>query len=190
MGFWNNIKSYAQPYAADDDYDDDYYDDEPEADDGYEDNSRPSLHQDEPAPDNTFSSGVSGPSFGSASAASAFGQPGSAFGAAPAAPAEPSAVQETLDKHQLVLCIPTAFSDSPGFAANLIQNKAVILNLDSLQDSGRDLARRTVDFLSGCAFALGGTVKKVSQTVYLFCPKDMEVLGELSSLQTEIEDYI
>lgn len=189
MSIWNNIKNFAQPYAADDDYDDDeYYDDEPEADDGFEQEERSVPRQDESAADNVFSSGVGGTPFGAGSAG--FGQTGSApsFHANPASPGQ--TVQEALEKHQLVLCVPATFSDSPVFAVNLIQNKAVILNLDSLQDSGRDLARRTVDFLSGCVFAIGGSVKKVSQTVYLFCPKDMEVLGELSNLQTEIEDYI
>lgn len=189
MGFWNNIKNFAQPYAADDDYDDDeYYDDEPEADDGFEREERTAPRQDEFASDSTFASGVSGTSFGTGS--TGFGQSSSAptFHAGSATPGQ--TVREAIEKHQLVLCVPTAFSDSPGFAANLLQNKAVILNLDGLQDTGRDLSRRTVDFLYGCTFALRGSVKKVSQTVYLFCPPDMEVLGSLSDFQTEIEDYI
>lgn len=189
MSIWNNFKNFAQPYAADDDYvDDEYYDDEPEADDGFEREERTAPRQDEPASDNVFSSGASGTPFGAGSPG--FGQtnPSPAFQTDPAAPGQ--TVQEAIEKHQLVLCVPTAFSDSPGFAANLLQNKAVILNLDGLQDTGRDLSRRTVDFLYGCTFALKGNVKKVSQTVYLFCPPDMEVLGNLSDFQTEIEDYI
>ena len=65
--------------------------------------------------------------------------------------------------------------------------KAVVLNLEGVE---KNLARRVVDFLSGCAYALDGTVKKVSQATYVFCPYNMEVLGDLKNLQGEVENYV
>lgn len=186
MGFWNNIKNFAQPYAADDDYDDDeYYDDEPETADSFDEAPR-SSRQEESVSDSAFSSGVSGSTFGSGSVGSAFSQSGTAS-AFSAASASRGSVAQAIEKHQLVLCVPTVFSDSSTISKNLCENRAVILNVDGVE---KDLSRRTVDFLSGCIFALGGSVKKVSRTVYLFCPRDMEVLGDLKDFQTEIEDYI
>jgi cell division inhibitor SepF len=44
-----------------------------------------------------------------------------------------------------------------------------------------------VDFLSGCAYALDGKVKKVAQSTYLFCPHNMEVIGDLEAMQAEAE---
>jgi cell division inhibitor SepF len=47
------------------------------------------------------------------------------------------------------------------------------------------LTRRVVDFLSGSVYALDGSVKKVAQSTYLFCPHNMDVVGDLESLQAE-----
>ena len=52
------------------------------------------------------------------------------------------------------------------------------------------MARRVVDFLSGCAYAVDGKVKKVAQSTYLFCPHNMDVLGDLEALPNEVESYI
>ena len=47
-----------------------------------------------------------------------------------------------------------------------------------------------MDFLSGSVYALDGGVKKIAQSTYLFCPHNMEVVGDLESMGTEIESYI
>ena len=52
------------------------------------------------------------------------------------------------------------------------------------------MARRVVDFLSGCSYALDGKVRKVAQSTYLFCPYNMDVVGDLETLQSEVESYI
>ena len=52
------------------------------------------------------------------------------------------------------------------------------------------MARRVVDFLSGSVYALQGTVTKIAQSAYLFCPNNMNVVGDLESLQVEAEQYI
>jgi len=52
------------------------------------------------------------------------------------------------------------------------------------------MARRVVDFLSGSVYALKGTVTKIAQSAYLFCPNNMNVVGDLESLQIEAEQYI
>ena len=91
------------------------------------------------------------------------------------------------NKVQLVLVRPDSFNDAPTIAANMRAKKAVVLNLEGVE---KNLARRIVDFLSGCGYALDGSVKKVSQSTYVFCPYNMEVLGDLKNLQGEVETYI
>ena len=59
-----------------------------------------------------------------------------------------------------------------------------------MENVDKAMARRVVDFLSGCAYALDGKVKKVAQSTYLFCPHNMDVVGDLENLQTEVESYI
>ena len=45
-------------------------------------------------------------------------------------------------------------------------------------------------FLSGCVYAVDGSVKKIAQSAYLFCPANMDVVGDLESMQAEVESYI
>ena len=179
MSFWDDIKKFAQPYAADEDYDD--YDDE-DMDDGYAEESVPAYtapRREAPVVDN----------FASTSA------PTTAFSAPAAAPAATTGFNGTVlntgasssNKQQVILTRPESFNDAPAIAQNLRNKKAVVLNLEGVDKA---MARRVVDFLSGCAYALDGSVKKVSQATYLFCPYNMEVQGDLKSLQAEVESYI
>ena len=50
--------------------------------------------------------------------------------------------------------------------------QAVIVNL---QHADRDLRRRIVDFASGLCYALGGSMERVADQVYLLVPTDVEV---------------
>ena len=64
---------------------------------------------------------------------------------------------------------------------------AVIVNMENVDKA---MARRVVDFLSGCVYALDGDVKKIAQSAYLFCPHNMDIVGDLETLQAEVESYI
>ena len=168
MGIWDDIKKFAQPYAADDDYDD--FDEE--LDEAYA--------EEDPAPRFSRQETVTEPSFAAAPApaapaASTIGFTGTVVNGSSAA------------KQQLVLLRPESFNDAPEIATNLRNKKAIVLNLENVDKA---LARRVVDFLSGCTYALDGSVKKVSQATYVFCPYNMEVLGDLKNLQGEVESYI
>jgi cell division inhibitor SepF len=59
-----------------------------------------------------------------------------------------------------------------------------------MENVDKTLTRRVVDFLSGSVYALDGSVKKVAQSTYLFCPHNMDVVGDLESMQGEIESYL
>lgn len=91
------------------------------------------------------------------------------------------------NKQEVVLFHPANFNDTSKAADDLRNRKAVIVNMENVDKA---MARRVVDFLSGCAYALDGKVKKVAQSTYLFCPHNMEVIGDLESLQAEAESYI
>ncbi len=77
---------------------------------------------------------------------------------------------------QVVLVKPDRF-DSVGDIANHLREKhAVVLNLES---ASKDVARRLVDFLSGCAFALDGKIKKVAVSTYIIAPYNVDLIGDL-----------
>ena len=173
MSFWDNVKKFTQPY------DDEDYDDYDEELDEYE---EPAA---EPAPRTRRSS-----PFGSSSSA--------APAAAPAAPAAPTAAPATpsfggqvlnmgAGKQEVVLFHAKTFDDAAKAVDELCKRKAVILNMENVDKA---LTRRVVDFLSGAVYAVDGRVKKVAQSTYLFCPHNMDVVGDLENLQAEVESYV
>ena len=87
----------------------------------------------------------------------------------------------------VVLFRPTSFNDATKAADDLRDKKAVIVNLENVDKA---ISRRVIDFLSGCAYALDGTVNKIALATYLFCPHNMEVMGDLEALQAEAEVYV
>ncbi len=120
------------------------------------------------------------------------------FGFSTQEPAERSAATERTSgfggnvvgmgsKQEVVLFHPANFNDTSTAADHLRAKKAVIVNMENVD---RAMARRVVDFLSGCAYALDGKVKKVAQSTYLFCPHNMDIQGDLENLQGEVESYI
>ena len=185
MSFWDNVKKFAQPYA-DDEYDD--YDEDEEFLDDYEEPAAPARRAParrrapEPAPmmddmddeDDDFG-----------------------FGLAPAAKAAPVTTNTgfkgqvvsmaTGSKQEVVLFRPTSFNDTSKAADDLRNRKAVLLNLENVDKA---MSRRVVDFLSGCVYALDGNVKKIAQSAYIFCPHNMDVVGDLEALQAEVESYV
>ena len=173
MSFWDEIKNFAKPYNDEEDYDD--YDDELE--DSFEEEAAPAERaprfgrREAPVQEPAFAGAVSTTTAFTPAANTGFnGQ-----------------VVGTSNKVQLILVRPESFNDAPTIAANMRANKAVVLNLEGVE---KNLARRVVDFLSGCGYAMDGSVKKVSAATYVFCPKNMEVLGDLKNLQGEVENYV
>ena len=178
MSFWDNVKKFAQPYSDEeyDDYDeDDYMDD-------YEEPAQPSRRR-RPAPapieeeenDDAFSGFTPAPV------------------AAPVAPAAPTGFSGHVvsashaGKQEVTLFRPVNFNDASKAADDLRARKIVVVNLENVDKA---MARRVVDFLSGCAYSLDGSVKKIAQAAYLFCPSHMAVSGDLESLQAEVDSYV
>ena len=90
-------------------------------------------------------------------------------------------------KQEVVLFHARVFDDAAKAADELRKRKAVILNMENVDKA---LTRRVVDFLSGSVYALDGSVKKIAQSTYLFCPHNMDVVGDLEALQAEVESYV
>ena len=88
------------------------------------------------------------------------------------------------NKQEVVLFRPVSFNDTSKAADDLRDKKALIVNMENVDKA---LARRVVDFLSGCAYSLDGKVNKIAQSTYLFVPHSMDVVGDLEAAQVEIE---
>jgi cell division inhibitor SepF len=70
---------------------------------------------------------------------------------------------------------PKTFNDAQEVGDWFRKRQPVIVNL---QDLDRDLARRLLDFSSGVAYGLGGTVERVASHVYLLSPIDVELSAD------------
>ena len=166
MSFWDNVKKFAQPYS-----DEDYSDYDEEMDDYEEQVQDPAPRGRRPSP---FASVMQDSEPAPAAA------PSSSFGGQ-------VLNMNNSGKQEVVLFHAKTFDDAAKAADELRKRKAVILNMENVDKS---LTRRVVDFLSGSVYALDGRVKKVAQATYLFCPHNMDVVGDLESLQTESDSFI
>ncbi|MBQ8881328.1 MAG: cell division protein SepF [Oscillospiraceae bacterium] len=167
MSFWDNVKKFTQPYSSD------------EYDEDYEDEMDPFAEEEEveqPTPRSRRTSPFATASQESAPAAA---PASSGFGG--------QVLNMNSGKQEVVLFHAKTFEDAAKAADELRKKKAVILNMENVDKS---LTRRVVDFMSGSIYALDGRVKKVAQSTYLFCPHNMDVVGDLESLQLEAESFM
>jgi len=70
---------------------------------------------------------------------------------------------------------PGRFADAQEIGDRFKGGQPVIVNL---QSNDRELARRMIDFCSGVTYALGGSMDKVADQVFLLTPSNVEVSAE------------
>ena len=165
MGFMDELKKLARPYAEDDDDFDEEFDleERPRA-------SRASTAA-RPAPRNSAYDEVLEDLNGSSLKSSA---PTTSL-------RRDSANSKVLNIHtsnqmQVVLVKPDRFDNVSEIAEHLRSKHAVVLNLEA---TNKDIARRLVDFLSGCAYALDGKIKKIAISTYIITPYNVDIVGDL-----------
>ena len=78
---------------------------------------------------------------------------------------------------KMMLLEPRAYSESQQIADHLKKRDSVVVNLKRVTS---DQAKRIIDFLSGCIYAIGGTMQKVGVGIYLCAPKNVNVQGKIS----------
>ena len=166
MSIWDSVKKFTRPYGEDeyDDYDDDGLD-------GYEEEEAPRCSRVTESDSNPFAASEPATSTGSSRASGFSGQ----------------VLSMNSNKQEVVLFHPSSFNDCTKAADDLRDRKGIIVNLENVDKA---LSRRVVDFLTGCAYALDGKVNKIAQSTYLFSPHNMNVIGDLETMQAEAESYI
>ena len=139
MGFLDELKKLTKPYADDDEDEFDDYDDEMEE-----------AEEPAPAPRSSRRASPSSESSGYSYSPSSLEtrRDGSRI-----------VNIHTTAQLQVVLVKPERFDNVSEIADHLRDKHAVLLNLEN---TDRNIARRLVDFLSGCAYALDGKIKKVA----------------------------
>ena len=91
-------------------------------------------------------------------------------------------------ENKMILLEPRAYSESQQIADHLKNRNSVVVNLKRVT---APQAKRIIDFLSGCIYAIGGSMQKIGVGIYLCTPKNVNVQGKITddSEKKEKEDY-
>ena len=87
-----------------------------------------------------------------------------------------SAIQQPTSK--VILCEPTSYSEVQEIADNLLNKRAVVINLQRVDHTQ---AKRIVDFLSGTVYAIKGDIQKLGLATFLCTPDTVSVTGTIST---------
>ena len=87
------------------------------------------------------------------------------------------AKEEVPKGNEMILIEPRAYSESQQIAEHLKKRNSVVVNLKRVTS---DQAKRIIDFLSGCIYAIGGSMEKVGIGIYLCAPNNVNVQGKIS----------
>ena len=86
---------------------------------------------------------------------------------------------------KMILLEPRAYSESQQIADHLKKRNSVVVNLKRVTS---DQAKRIIDFLSGCIYAIGGTMQKVGVGIYLCAPKNVNVQGQITEDSSSLDE--
>lgn len=65
-----------------------------------------------------------------------------------------------------------------GYAAHLLNRQPLIVDVNDLAGMDLDEATRVVDYLSGVAEAVSGSVYEIAKNIFIFAPSNIELAGD------------
>lgn len=102
-------------------------------------------------------------------------QSGMATHSAPfSAPQSGSGISLSGSNIKMQVVHPTTYDGATAaqIANHLLQKSTVVLNLE---DTNKETSRRLIDFLSGVAYSIGGSLKKIATNAYVITPSNVDV---------------
>lgn len=79
--------------------------------------------------------------------------------------------------NKMILLEPRSFSETQAIADHLKKRNSVVVNLKRVTGAQ---AKRIIDFLGGCIYAIGGNMQKIGVGIYLCTPKNVNVQGQIT----------
>lgn len=76
---------------------------------------------------------------------------------------------------ELKVVRPESYDVAGKIADHLLDRKTVVLNLEA---TNKETARRLIDFLSGVAYSINGTIKRVAANTFIITPCNVGITGE------------
>ncbi len=80
--------------------------------------------------------------------------------------------------YEIHLCKPSNMDEARDITDALLQNMAVLLNLTRLNS---EMGQRVLDFAMGTTYALSGTIKEITDNIYVIVPYGVDINGALDS---------
>ena len=76
---------------------------------------------------------------------------------------------------QMKVIRPESFGSVNQIADHLLSQRTVVLNLEA---TNKETARRLIDFLSGVAYSIDGSLKRIANNAYIITPSNVDVSGD------------
>lgn len=86
---------------------------------------------------------------------------------------------------KMILLEPRSFSEAQAIADHLKTRNSVVVNLKRVTSAQ---AKRIIDFLSGCIYAISGNMQKIGVGIYLCTPKNVNVQGKITDDNEKVKD--
>ena len=93
-------------------------------------------------------------------------------------------IQQPVQK--VVLCEPRSYSEAQEIADNVVNKRAVVINLQRVD---HQQAKRIVDFLSGTVYAVNGDIQKLGSETFLCTPENVDVTGSITEAYTGEDEF-
>ncbi len=85
---------------------------------------------------------------------------------------------------KVVLQEPRSYEETQEIADHLRLHRPVIVNLQRINT---EQARRVVDFLSGCVYALNGQIIKIGPSIFFCTPENIDIQGAITEIMQDKE---
>lgn len=92
---------------------------------------------------------------------------------------QPSARRNSSANMEVCVVKPVSVNDSREITETLLAGRTVILNLEGMD---LEIAQRIIDFVSGATFAISGNLQKISNSIFLVTPTNVDITGDLQDL--------
>lgn len=87
---------------------------------------------------------------------------------------------------RVFLAEPESYEDAQAIADHLRNRRPVVINLHKAH---QEQAKRIIDFILGCTYAMGGSMQKLGNNIFLCAPENIDIQGSISDVLGEQGPY-
>lgn len=92
---------------------------------------------------------------------------------------EPAAAPRRSSGMGVCVIKPTSVDDGREICDTLLSGRTVILNVEGID---LEIAQRIIDFTTGAAYSLDGRLQKITNSIFLVTPANVDISGDLHDI--------